>query len=531
MNVSDLKHLLDGHPSALKLFHINAESLPAHFDDFKELFNNVLKPDIVVHAPVRTAQFKHKPEPWINEEILRLDENVLRNRVKSLCRNAKLRFYHRQFNQSNSASTLWDNVRKLGAHPGKSKASINVPLDDLNNFFTSNSTQSASNSTNVPISMPVLQFGHVPPENHFYFSYVLPSTISHFQSGFRPNFSTSTALVRITDDLRLAMDKRAVTVLVQFDFSKAFDKVSHLLLLHKLKHQCHFSNSVVAWFSSYLSGRFQAVFDESGNMSAWSPVLQGVPRGSVLGPLLFSIFINNAPLVFQDCSYHLFADDLIIYSHTSVENIANCIENMNSNVSSLLHWATAHELVLNHTKTKSSVFGFSRLLNRIDLDTLPAIEIGDVQIVYSKCLKILGVVLDQTLSWKDQTTQVCNRVFAGMHQFKRLKNFLPKSIRILLLGSWGGEWLVRGGGDVAGVTLFSLEAERSDASSALDECRIALDVLSVKSGERKLPKGCQGWRGMEGVVRWEFADDVDLAACGTLTVEERGLENDRREES
>jgi hypothetical protein len=546
----------------------DAVNLPWHsistlqdINDKVSVFNDMINCIFDKHAPIRTAHFHRKPAPWINDEILQArrerdkarrvftrtsdasDFNIfksLRNRVKSLCRNAKLRFYHEQFNNgNNSVSALWKRVRQLGVHPGKLvKTCLDLPLDDLNDFFsTSLSLSNIGNDTIVSTSeRSINQLCHTTTEDPFYFSFIHPSEITHtilsirknskgvdgipilfykkllpvilptithifnfslqsgvfpdlwkfsiikpipktpnpsapcdyrpisilcslskalerlvhrqvsshlcrinffskFQSGFRPHHSTCTALLRMTDDMRAAMDKRLVTILVQFDFSKAFDNVSHPILLHKLQNQCKFSRSAVAWFNAYLSNRFQAVMGDSGSISSWCPVTNGVPQGSVLGPLLFSIFINNAPMVFSHCSYHMFADDLIIYSHSSLKNIHDTIHKINIDVASLLDWSNDHRLVLNPSKTKSIIVGFSRLLNQLEVGSLPAISIQGEQVQFSTCLRILGVYVDSTLSWKEQTTRICNKVFAGMHQFKRLKRFIPKQIRILLVKS------------------------------------------------------------------------------------------------
>ncbi|XP_039275811.1 uncharacterized protein LOC111045711 [Nilaparvata lugens] len=115
------------------------------------------------------------------------------------------------------------------------------------------------------------------------------------------------------------------------------------------------------------------------------------------------------------------------------QRISEAVQSMNQNIESLLQWTDAHQLILNAQKTKSIILGFPSLLSRVDQERLPAITVAGNVVPYLKSVRTLGLYLDQSLSWKEQTTHVCNRVFAGMHQLKRLKHFLPQSTRILLM--------------------------------------------------------------------------------------------------
>ncbi len=111
-----------------------------------------------------------------------------------------------------------------------------------------------------------------------------------FQSGFRPSHSTETALIRVTNDLLLSSDRGCISLLVLMDLSTAFDTIDHKIILNRLENSVGISGSALAWFKSYLSDRHQFVA-VNGDVSYLSQVQYGVPQGSVLGPLLFTLYM------------------------------------------------------------------------------------------------------------------------------------------------------------------------------------------------------------------------------------------------
>ncbi|KAG6439065.1 hypothetical protein O3G_MSEX000456, partial [Manduca sexta] len=143
--------------------------------------------------------------------------------------------------------------------------------------------------------------------------------LCQLQSGFRPGHSTITALLEVTGDIRAGMEDSKVVVLALVDFFNAFNIVSNDILLANLSHLM-ISPTALNWFSSYLQGR-QLLVRLDDSSSSWRDIDRGVPQGGILSPLLFSIFINLLTQNLQ-CAYHLYADDLQIYSQEQVDCVS-----------------------------------------------------------------------------------------------------------------------------------------------------------------------------------------------------------------
>lgn len=252
------------------------------------------------------------------------------------------------------------------------------------------------------------------------------------QSGFKKGHSTATALLKVTDDIRSAMDKRQLTTLCLFDFSKAFDSINHQLFLAKLK-SIGFSESAILWFKSYLSYRQQRVVLANGSASEWAYVERGVPQGSVLGPLCFSIYMNGIPKVFRYCSFHLYADDLQAYIHFTPNTAHQNIQYFNEDIARLENWAENQSLTLNTSKTQLISIGYTKLLNSVDFNTLPPIKILGTDIPYNSSVNNLGLIFDRTLSWSEHTSSLVKRVISSMHILKRNVPYTPPNLRKLFI--------------------------------------------------------------------------------------------------
>jgi Reverse transcriptase (RNA-dependent DNA polymerase) len=175
---------------------------------------------------------------------------------------------------------------------------------------------------------------------------------NRFQSGFRPLLSTTNALLKITDDISMDFDRNFIPILALLDISSAFDTVNFKLLCQKLKNLFNFSDSAIKLIKSYLMGRSQCVF-ANGTLSSFLPVTQGVPQGSILCPLIFSLFINAISNSIRFSNYHIYADDVQIYLTGCRESIASVINQINAVLASISDWSTKNGLCLNYQKTQA----------------------------------------------------------------------------------------------------------------------------------------------------------------------------------
>lgn len=255
-----------------------------------------------------------------------------------------------------------------------------------------------------------------------------------YQSGYRTGYSTQTALVKITDDIRQAIDKRQLTLLMLLDFSRAFDCVNHSLLLSILESY-NLSLSVVKWFRSYLLNREQRVKTQTGNLSDWQVNTVGVPQGSTLSALLFSIYINkiNDPVMF--CRSMLYADDMQLYVHCNVNDVNAAVDSLNIDVNELHKWCIGHGLQLNIAKCKPMLFGSSRMLNTLDFNNINNIMINGEIIEFEPEIVNLGLRMSRDLSWRSQVDYIHRRVFQCIYQLQRLCFHPPEHVKKLLIKS------------------------------------------------------------------------------------------------
>jgi hypothetical protein len=263
--------------------------------------------------------------------------------------------------------------------------------------------------------------------------------LDSMQTGFRKHHSTQTAVLKLTDDIRTGLDKKLVTLLLLFDFSKAFDTISPSKLLAKLR-KLGFSRAALLWIDSYISEREQMVSTRTNENSGWLKTNLGVPQGSVLGPLLFCLYINDICDVFgSGCVEHiLYADDLQIYTQVSRERVDEGISILEKAAKAVSDWAADASLTLNAGKTRAIIFGSNRFINDFYAGEPRMIGLGGgVSVPFSDAVTSLGVVLDSRLTWEPHincVTKKFNKIMYSLRFFRRYTTeALRKQLAIALL--------------------------------------------------------------------------------------------------
>ena len=173
------------------------------------------------------------------------------------------------------------------------------------------------------------------------------------QSAYLPGHSTETALLEAVNDMFLSLNKGNISVLALLDLFSAFDTIDHPILVHHLHTEFGFTDAVLQWFSSYLTDRTHYVF-LSNHCSAFTPVRSGVPQGSVLGTILFTMYIKPLSAIIDShyIIHHSFADDLQLQMSAPPDRIFELLHSMQSCMSDVKAWATANMLKLNDNKTE-----------------------------------------------------------------------------------------------------------------------------------------------------------------------------------
>ena len=245
------------------------------------------------------------------------------------------------------------------------------------------------------------------------------------QSDFRRMHSTETAVTYFADEIFMSMDKGLVTGSVFIDLAKAFDTVDRDILLRKLEYYGICDESL-PWFKNYFKGRKQFVHIDSQSSEELA-ITSGVPQGSILGPLLFIVYINDLPRCVKHFSVNMYGDDTVLYlAGPTVDNLTFYI---NQDLQCLSEWLEDNNLVLNVSKTKCVLFTSRRHKER---DCILNLNLLGKSISCETTFKYLDVVFDNFMTWKAHADYVCKKVASRVSILGRIRSFVTKEAATLV---------------------------------------------------------------------------------------------------
>ena len=249
--------------------------------------------------------------------------------------------------------------------------------------------------------------------------------LSSSQHGFRPHHSTETALLSVSDQILSATDRGEISMLCLIDLSKCFDVIDHEILLQKLSQY----GIEISWFAAYLQGHTQSVSlnDGSGCRVLSRPLANnmGVFQGSVLGPLLFTVFSNDLSLHAEGALVYQYADDTQVLVSGPKDDLRGLTSRMERSLESLSRWFISHALKVNANKTQLAVFG-----SRQNLRSLPDIEVNFCNVVLKPQTEVrnLGVVFDSALSWESHVSELSRQCMGVLIGLSHCRHNLPDGV-------------------------------------------------------------------------------------------------------
>ena len=307
-----------------------------------------------------------------------------------------------------------------GVFPDKMKLAKIVPI------FKSGDNQVYTNYR--PVSL-LPQFSKVLEKlfNNRLMSYINKNNILYNgQYGFRQNFSTSLAILDLIEEITTSIDNHNVTVGVFIDLKKAFDTIDHSILLKKL--EIYGIRGIAAnWLNSYLSDRKQFVQYSDVNSNDMA-IKCGIPQGSIIGPSLFILYINDLHNVSKILNFILFADDTNIF--LSGKNLTEVCDIMTSELKKLDAWFKVNKLSLNVSKTNYMVFGKTK-----GVSDNCHIYINDVELEQVSSTKFLGVYIDDKLNWHKHILHVENKIAKSLSIMYKVKYLLDEAALLTIYTS------------------------------------------------------------------------------------------------
>ena len=252
--------------------------------------------------------------------------------------------------------------------------------------------------------------------------------LSELQFGFQKNKSTEQAISAIVSNITDALANKQSSFCIFLDFAKAFDTVNHQILIEKLKYY-GVDGPTLALFQSYLTNRTQVV-EVNGIESDVGIIKHGVPQGSILGPLLFLLYINDISNSSSILKFFLFADDTTVYYSADPLN-ANTEHILNSELEKVSCWLAANKLSLNVKKSNFLHFRYGK-----SQTASPNIKIDNIAVEEKESTKYLGTFIDNKLNWKTQIQYVKSKLSRGIGMISKIRHYVDEACLLKMYHSF-----------------------------------------------------------------------------------------------
>ena len=257
--------------------------------------------------------------------------------------------------------------------------------------------------------------------------------LDKLQSAYKYGHSTTTALLQVSDEIFKAMDDSELILLTLLDYSKAFDTANHRLILAKLKF-FGFQENALLWITSYLSNRMQKVSTDTE--SDWELIKNGVPQGSILGPLLFTVLVSDISNHIHDGSYHTYADDVQWHLKFKDTTAVSAFETANQVMEEIVTFSKNNFLKLNTDKTKYIIIGSQHNLKKLSGVQLPPLIVNGDIIERKKEIKNLGIIFDENMSWNSHVNNIVSKAYGRLKQAYKFRNFLSVEARVNIIETY-----------------------------------------------------------------------------------------------
>ena len=243
------------------------------------------------------------------------------------------------------------------------------------------------------------------------------------QSAYRQFHSTETALLRVKNDIIIALDQRKMVSLVLLDLSAAFDTIDHNILLRRMESRFGIAGSCLEWFRDYLSNRCQ-IIDIDNKVSEPKIFNFGVPQGSVLGPIFFTMYTAPVGDITRrhGTMHHFYADDTQLYVILNPrQDFSAQLQSLNQCVDDIRMWMRLNMLKLNDDKTEVLLIGSNNSLNHL---RSVSVKVGNASVTSSQSVTNLGCIFDSRLNMNDFTIRKCQSTTFHLRSIYRARKYL-----------------------------------------------------------------------------------------------------------